>query len=64
MKIDAEVLAAETIGDGLRLKLQGSAQSDAEWRPMLAMSIEVPDQPRNRKAYHVGRRVSIKINAL
>jgi hypothetical protein len=64
MKIHAEVLAAETIGDGLRLKLQGNADVDAEWRPMLALSIEVPDHARNRRAYYIGRKVAITIDAL
>jgi hypothetical protein len=34
MKIVSEVLAVETIGDHLRVRLQGKATSAAEWQPM------------------------------
>lgn len=62
MKINAEVLGAETVGDGLRLKLQGQAEGAAQWSPMLALTAEVPPHAKNQRAYYVGRKVVLTIN--
>ena len=64
MKIKAEVLGAETIGDALRLKLQGQAEGAADWAPMLALTVEVPPREKNHRAYYVGRKVALTIEPL
>jgi hypothetical protein len=63
MKIRAEVLSVESIGDALRVKLQGSADGEAQWRPMLSLTVELPDQVRCRRNYYVGRHVTIRVDA-
>jgi hypothetical protein len=63
MKIAAEVIAAETVGDDLRLRLRGHAETDAAWRPWLRLTIHIPDQQRNRRAFYVGRKVTITVDA-
>lgn len=61
MKINAEVLAVETIGDALRVTLQGKAEADAEWRPYLRAHIDIPETLPNRRAYFIGRRVTLQL---
>lgn len=63
MKIKAEVLAVETIGDALRLQLQGKATTDARWRPYLRISLQVPETKTNRRAFYVGRKVLVTVTA-
>lgn len=63
MRIRAEVLSMETTGDCLRMRLQGRGEADAEWRPYLQLTLEIPDQLRNRRAYYVGRIITIKVDA-
>lgn len=61
MRIRCEVLAVENLGDKLRVKLQGRAGLDAEWRNMLSLSIEAPDHERHRRAFFVGRIVYVEV---
>ncbi|MEQ1580890.1 MAG: hypothetical protein ABL964_09885 [Steroidobacteraceae bacterium] len=61
MKIKAEVIAVETSGDALDVSLQGKAEADAEWRPMLRFNVQVPESIKNRRAFYVGRDVRISI---
>ncbi len=63
MKITAEVLLVETTGDALHLRLQGHADTDAAWRPYLVLNIQLPDSERTRRAYYVGRKVTIQVDA-
>jgi hypothetical protein len=63
MKITAEVLLVETIGDALHLRLQGRAATDSDWRPWLVLNIQLPDTVRTRRAYYVGRKVIIQVDA-
>lgn len=61
MKIHSEVLAVETIGDALRVTLQGKAETDADWRPYLKAHIDVPETLPNRRAYYIGRKVTLTL---
>ncbi len=63
MKIKAEVLSVETIGDALSLLLQGKATTDADWRPHLRLRLQVPETKTNRRAFYVGRKVSVTVSA-
>ncbi|WP_291709830.1 hypothetical protein [Bradyrhizobium sp.] len=48
-------------GDKLRIIGQGRAVTDAEWRPYLSITIDVPITDRNRKAFFVGRHFEIAV---
>ncbi|MEH2517531.1 hypothetical protein V1279_003104 [Bradyrhizobium sp. AZCC 1610] len=61
MKIEGHLLEASDMGDKLRITGQGKAISDADWRPMLSMVIEVPMTDRNRKAFYVGRHFTMDL---
>lgn len=61
MKIHAEVLSAEGGGDHMKIRLQGKELNAADWRPYLSLSLEIPDTERNRRAYYVGRLVSVTL---
>ena len=64
MRIKAEVLAAETTGDTLKIKVQGKEMRAACWRPMLGFVLELPDKPKHRRAFHIGRKVRITVETL
>lgn len=61
MKVNAHVTSADDHGDRIRLVLQGSAIGDADWRPMLRFEVFVPENNRNRKSFHLGRKVKVEI---
>ena len=61
MKIRAEILAVETSGEQITIKLQGKNNSAAEWRPFGSYSFQVPATDANCRAYHVGRIVKLQI---
>ena len=61
MKIIGEVLAAETIGDHLRVRLQGKAIGAADWAPLGVISVDVPPNAKNQKAFYVGRHVKVTV---
>jgi hypothetical protein len=61
MKIRAEIISLDTNGETMQVKLQGSASTDAEWRPGLRLSIELPDKGSIRKAYHLGRIIHLTV---
>lgn len=61
MKIEAEVLSAEGGGDHMKISLQGKELNAADWRPYLSLRLEIPDTERNRRAFYVGRLVSLEL---
>jgi hypothetical protein len=61
MKLKCEVIAAESNGTTLKLRLQGSRPQSADWRPMGVHTIDLEDTPRNCRAFHLGRSVTITI---
>jgi len=62
MKIRAEVLAVETTGDQLSIKMQGNAPSaSAGWRTMEVVDVRLADTKINRRAFRVGRSVTVII---
>lgn len=63
MKLECEVLAVETTGDQLIVRLQGARKKGATWRRKGVHSVAIDDSPRSQKAFHVGRKVSIVIKA-
>ncbi len=61
MKIKGEVIAVETMGESLRIDIQGKATSDAEWRPYSKMTFSVACIDKNARAFWIGRRVKVEI---
>ena len=61
--MDCEVLEVSGGGLNLSLKLQGRQTNAAEWREWCVMALQIPATEKAKKAFHVGRRVSIIINA-
>lgn len=61
MRIRAEIIALHTNGEIMKVDLQGAALADAEWRPGLSLSIELPDKGAIKQAYHLGRVINIKL---
>lgn len=61
MKILGEVLAVETIGDHLRVRLQGKAIGAAAWQPLGVISVDVPPSTKNQKSFYVGRQVKVTL---
>lgn len=64
MRMKGEILAVETTGDQLRIKVQAVGAADAEWRRMNVITFECPDLDAYRKALHVGRQLVIDIRAV
>lgn len=64
MKLDCEVIAASTTGDGLRITMQGNASTAAEWRGLERQELVVPDNETTRRAFYVGRKVRVTVKAL
>lgn len=63
MRITAEVLEVSTDQEKLTLRLQGHGEMDAGWRPYLVLTLQLPDTLKNRRAYHLGRNVTLNIEA-
>jgi hypothetical protein len=64
MRIRAEVIAVEDRGDVLLLTMQGREWNAPQWREIDKQSIHVPATDRNRRAFFVGRIVSIEARPL
>lgn len=64
MRMKGEILAVETTGDKLRVKMQASGAADAYWRSMNVVTFECPDLPVYAKALHVGRLLIVDIRAV
>jgi hypothetical protein len=64
MKITAEILSVDSNGDSLSVKVQGKEARAAEWRPYLAFTLQIPDNVKNRKAFHLGRKVRVTVETV
>lgn len=61
MKIDCEVIAVATTGDGLRVKMQGQTANAADWRPLEVQEIIVPATKTSERAFYIGRKVTVLV---
>lgn len=61
MKISGHIIAAEDIGDHLKIVGQGMADGDAEWQPMRWFTINIPINAKNKRAFYVGRKVRVTV---
>lgn len=60
MKIECEVIAAETTGDGVRVELQGKSINAAAWRGVDKHTLVIPGANRG-ETFHVGRKVMVTV---
>ena len=51
MILRGEVLAVETCGDAITVKMQATANRQAEWRPILSWTVQLPE--------HIARRLCV-----
>jgi uncharacterized protein YcaQ len=63
MKMECEVLEIKAAGSNLRLTLQGRQKGAAAWREWCSMSIDIPATEKAKKAFHIGRLLTIQIQA-
>lgn len=61
MKLECEVIAVETCGDSLRVKLQGKPPTAAEWRGVERQEILIPTTDAAQRTFHIGRKVTITV---
>jgi hypothetical protein len=61
MKIKAEVIAVESNGEKIKVRVQGIASSDPAWLSMSAHSFELYANQKNQRSYWIGRKVEIEI---
>lgn len=61
MKVRCEVLSVAATGDQLSIKAQGTARQGAAWRSMEVFDFRIADTKTNRRAFYVGRGVSITV---
>jgi hypothetical protein len=65
MKLEATIRQVIEDGDELSVTIRGWADSDPDGTPSRALgAINVPSNARNRKAYYIGRRVSVEVKPL
>lgn len=64
MKLIGEVIKAVASCDVLTVEVRAKRQGSAYWRPGIVSSIDVPDNPHSRRAFHIGRKVHISIKAV
>lgn len=62
MKISGEVIAVATTGENLQISIQARI-GRAKWRPIAKFEVFVPDLLEHRKAFYVGRLVSVSLKA-
>jgi hypothetical protein len=62
VKITGEVIAVESNGEMLSVRLQGTAASDPAWLPMGVFTFQLQSTKRNERAYYIGRKVEIGLN--
>lgn len=64
MRIRGHVIEAADAGDTLKITAQGQAAggyADAALNPWLTISINVPNAERSRRAFYVGRAISVTV---
>lgn len=62
MKIRGEVIAVETLGDRLRVTLQGKAARESVHNDFGRHEFQVPATKQNGEVYHVGRIVHVDLS--
>jgi hypothetical protein len=63
MKLRAEILSVSTTGDTLTVGAQTKEVAAADWQQMTHLTFRVRDIAANRKALHVGRILTVTIEA-
>ena len=63
MKLKCHILEVKTDGERLEIKAQGCGDADARWRPMNVITFQCADITSARRAFYVGRHISVEIKA-
>jgi hypothetical protein len=63
MKLRAEILSVSTTGDTLTVGAQAKEVAASEWHELAYLTFRVRDIAANRKALHVGRILTVTIEA-
>lgn len=61
MKLRAQIIAAEDNGDRLKITAQGQAHPARQWSPIRKIAVAVQISARNRRAFHVGRAITVTV---
>jgi hypothetical protein len=61
MKIKAHVLEVSDNGDKMKIVGQGRAAGEANWRPLVSVSIKMPVTKRNRRSFYLGRHFVVNV---
>ena len=63
MKIEGHIIEAASNGDGITVAIQAKT-GRADWKSIERQTLRIDDTQQNRKAFHIGRRVSIEVKPL
>lgn len=63
MKLIGEVIKAVTTGDTLTIEVQAKPPRSAFWRRLAVTSIDMPHTEYSRRAFYIGRKVRIDVQA-
>ena len=63
MKIEGDVIEVASNGDGITVAIQAKT-GRAEWKPIERQTLRIDDTAQNRRAFHIGRWVSIELKPL
>ncbi len=61
MKIRACVIEAADHGDQLLVKAQGRTKQSADWQGCATIEMKVPMHNSSRKAFYIGRPITVEI---
>jgi hypothetical protein len=60
MKLIGEIIEVSTNGDSVCVVLQAKI-GRASWKPIYKQTVVIDDNSTNRRAFHIGRKVTLEI---
>ena len=60
MKMTGEVLEVALNGDGITIVIQAKV-GRADWKPIERQTLRIDDTAQNRRAFYVGRKVTLEL---
>ena len=60
MKISGEIIEVALNGDGITIAIQAKT-GRAEWKPIERQTLRIDDTKQNRRAFYVGRKVTLEL---
>lgn len=61
MKLECTVTKVSNSGDTVSITLRGNKPNDADWRPRYEQEIEVTCSDKVKRAFYLGRKVTITV---